>query len=131
MAFTKDRVKQVGINRFEFSGKVIKKDLKFSSKTGNMYGSITVEIPGKEEKWKTNMFVKFFSELAEKAEAEINVGDNQSFYGYVKNGSYVAQTGEKKYTTDFVAMGFEKAEEVAKTEFVKGNDEKEKDDIPF
>lgn len=129
MAATQERTNKIGVNQFRFSGKVVKKTFQFAG-SGNLWGTLQVEIPSKkEQKYNTKLQAKFFAELAEKAEAEINEGVNVLVYGYIKPGSYMNEkTGSKVYTTDFVAAGYDLN---VSEDTGAGDTEKSKDDVPF
>lgn len=101
----KQWVPRSGMNTFTFSGKVLKKEVKYSAK-GNPWGSVRVEIPSKKEEFTTSFFVKVFGPEAEAVNEQVNEGSEYYFTGYVKNNSYMNKEGVKVYSTDFVASKF-------------------------
>lgn len=111
-----DQPVKVGINSFRFSGKVVKKNFKYSAK-GNAYISVMVRIPAKNEKFSTVMWIKAFKETAESIEKDVKEDTNWDLRGYISNSSY-EKNGEKVYSTDFIITRYApaveaEAEEVA------------------
>ncbi len=97
---------KAGINRWNFSGKVIKKNFKFS-KDGVLYGSVMVRIPSKNEKFSTVMWLKAFNskdgvkKLADQINDEVAEDTNWSFYGYVSNNKFEKVGEDGKTLTDW------------------------------
>ncbi len=98
-----------GINKWGFSGKIVKKNVKFSQ-NGNMFASLMIKIPAKNEKYSTVLWLKAFKEKAQEIEDNIKEDQNYSFWGYVSNSSY-EKDGVKVYATDFIINGFVEADE--------------------
>lgn len=119
-----DQKPKAGINKWGFSGKITKKDVKYS-KSGNLFASLQITVPAKNEKFATKLWLKAFKEKAQEIEDNIKVDQNYSFWGYVSNSSY-EKDGQKVYATDFIINGFVEADEAA-TEPVAGTEEK----VPF
>lgn len=105
---------KAGINKWNFSGKVVKKNVKFSG-NGNKYASVMIKVPAKNEKYSSVLWIKAFKEKAEEIENNVQEDKNYSFWGYVSNSSY-EKDGNKVYSTDFIVNGFTEADEAAPTE---------------
>lgn len=122
---------RVGVNSWRFSGKVEKKNFKYSAK-GNAFASLMIRIPAKNEKFNTVMWVKAFKEAAEQINEGVEEQTNWEFKGYVSNSKY-EKNGETRYSTDFIVTRFAPAAEQEKTdspqEAVTVPDDSE--DVPF
>ncbi len=122
-----------GVNRWNFSGKVVKKDFKYS-KDGLLFGSVMLRIPSKNEKFSTVMWIKAFNSkdgsktVAEQIQDQIQEETNWSFFGYVQNSKF-EKDGETQYRTDFIVTKFAQAQ--ADIPQVSEEKEKDKDSVPF
>ena len=117
---------KAGINKWNYSGSVVKKNAKFSG-NGNMYASIMIKIPAKNPKYSTTLWIKAFKEKATEIEETVKEGANYSFWGYVSNSKY-EQNGETKWSTDFIINGFTEADEADAAPVV---DETKGEEPPF
>ncbi len=120
----------LGINRFNFSGKVVKKNFKYS-KEGNLFGSLMIKIPAKNEKYSTVMWLKVFNSkdgtknLADEINENVAEDTNWSFYGYISNSKF-EKDGNTEYRTDFIINRFQEA-----LESESKPAEPIKDEVPF
>lgn len=122
---------RVGINRWNFSGTVVRKNFKYS-KEGNLFGSVMLRVPAQNEKFTTTLWLKVFNgkenNLADQVNESVADGTNWSFYGYVSTSSF-EKDGKKEYRTDFIITRFVPAEASApKTE---SSTAQTKDEVPF
>lgn len=106
---------EVGTNSFKVAGKVTKIDIKYAE-SGNAYGTLSVELPPRNEKQKfpTRLYLKVLGKVAEQALEEIKENGNYFFLGHFKNNNYTDKvTGKKVYKDDFVVNYFGVAVEAA------------------
>ncbi len=94
------RPTKTGINRWNLSGKVAKKDSRYAS-NGMLVVTIRISVPSKNPKYTTTFFLKAFKELAEDIEKNVEEGSNYVFFGYFSNSSF--KKGEETiHRTDYV-----------------------------
>lgn len=117
---------KAGINSWTFSGKVTKKDFKYSA-NGNGVMSILLRVPSKNEKFTTSVWIKAFKETAEQIEEQVKEDTNWLFKGYLSKTTKLDEaTGVKKYYDNYIISRFEVADEA---DF--GAVEEGKDSVPF
>jgi hypothetical protein len=102
-----NRPKRAGVNNWIYSGKVDKKEFKYST-NGNAVFSCMVVIPAKNEKFTTKVFIKAFKEMAEELNTKIENGSNFWFSGYISNSSF-NKDGKTVYRTDYIVTRYETA----------------------
>lgn len=103
-----DQVKAEGVNRWIYSGKVSKKNFKYSV-NGNAMFSCMLIVPAMKEKFATRVWVKAFKTLAEELNAAINDSDSVWFTGYLSNNSFTGADGKKVFKDDLIITKWEKA----------------------
>ncbi len=99
---------KTGINRWNFSGKVAKKNFKYAT-NGNLFGSVMIKIPAKNEKFSTTLWLKVFNskdgekKLADEVNDNVAEGTNWSFYGYVSVNKFEnPETKKTEYRNDYI-----------------------------
>lgn len=128
-----------GVNTWRLSGSVLKKKVQFSQ-NGKMWGTLYINIPAKNAKYSTKLFLKFFQDngIAEKVEQSVNEGENYMFFGYFQNNKPYEKDGKMIYGTDYVITKiFPAKEKPVDTENKAGNTETKteqspsEDSVPF
>ena len=131
------QVVKVGRNYWNYSGKVVKKNEKYTQ-NGNLIVSVMLKVPAQNPKYSTTVWLKAFNSaqdpsknVADQIVEKVADNSNYSFSGYLTVRSYDKvdeKTGEtkKQYAQDFVINKFEVAEGEVDTE-VKTQDE----EVPF
>lgn len=92
-----------GVNTWRLSGTVLKKKIQFSQ-NGKMWGSLYINIPAKNKKFSTKLFLKFFQDngIAEKVDQDVKENENYMFFGYFQNNKPYEKDGKMIYGTDYV-----------------------------
>ncbi len=126
---------KVGINHWNVSGKVVKKNFKYAT-NGNLFGSVMVRVPAKNDKFTTNLWLKVFNskdgekKLADEINDTIQENTNWSFYGYISVNKFENEkTKLTEYRTDFIVTRFLAAADIDQEVTVAASDQEDK--VPF